>query len=127
MRVEIDIYSGRPNPSWDLTTQEAGEFHARLLALPRSLAAAMPDGLGYRGLRVAAAAGTDDATPGQPGNIAVVELGAGMIRLQRADGAVEYYADTTHSLECWLLAKAQGRTDETARQAALANLAPHCP
>jgi hypothetical protein len=53
MRIELDIFSGRPNPHWDLTAQEAAEF-TRLLAdlEARDDVLAPPDGLGYRGFRV---------------------------------------------------------------------------
>ena len=32
MRVELDVYSGRPNPRWELTDQQAAELLTRLEA-----------------------------------------------------------------------------------------------
>jgi hypothetical protein len=47
--VELDAFSGRPNPSWTLTSAEAEEVLRRLQGLP-SADATVPDmGLGYRG------------------------------------------------------------------------------
>jgi hypothetical protein len=50
MLVELDIFSGRPNPEWQLDEAAAGEVRRRLAALsPSPARAASPPGLGYRG------------------------------------------------------------------------------
>jgi hypothetical protein len=47
--VELDAFSGRPNPTWTLSSAEAEEALRRLRGLP-SADAPVPDmGLGYRG------------------------------------------------------------------------------
>ena len=58
VHVEVDIYSGRENPAWDLTEVDAAHFLTHLAALPPSpqLAASI-EGLGYRGLHVTMVAG----------------------------------------------------------------------
>ena len=49
LTVELDAFSGRPNPTWTLTAAEAGEVLERLRGLPAA-SASIPDlGLGYRG------------------------------------------------------------------------------
>ncbi|MES2422191.1 MAG: hypothetical protein V4595_12995 [Pseudomonadota bacterium] len=50
MRVELDIFSGRPNPVWELDAQAAAPLAARLAGLSEhaSRAVDLPD-LGYRG------------------------------------------------------------------------------
>jgi len=58
LQVELDIFSGRPNPVWELTAPQATEFMARFQMLqsiekPPSGA----NGLGYRGFVVRPAAG----------------------------------------------------------------------
>src|SRR2546423_997363 len=55
VHVEVDIYSGRENPGWDLGEAEAADFQTRLAALSPDMAGvpSLPDGLGYRGLHVA--------------------------------------------------------------------------
>jgi hypothetical protein len=53
VRIEIDLFSGRPNPAWDATTGEATRVRAAVDALcPRIGPAPEPPGLGYRGFRV---------------------------------------------------------------------------
>jgi hypothetical protein len=50
MLVELDIFSGRPNPRWQLDERTAGELRDRLGRLQRSTAPPPePPGLGYRG------------------------------------------------------------------------------
>lgn len=56
-RIEVDLYSGRPNPVWDLSHSDAQQLAHRLQglpALPQGLGspAKVSSGLGYRGLRV---------------------------------------------------------------------------
>jgi hypothetical protein len=51
--VELDIFSGRPNPRWSLSPQECTTLQERLAGLPPTTKAATePPGLGYRGLIV---------------------------------------------------------------------------
>lgn len=118
MRIEIDIFSGRPNPAWELDAQEADELLARLRALPPSEAAELPEGLGYRGLKLDAAAAHASGLPGK--TLRLLEVAGGVVRLQEAGGALSHHADGGQALECWLLATAQGRIDEALRQMALA-------
>lgn len=66
--VELDIFSGRPNPSWTLAPPERDRLlrelrlRTREVAAPRSL-----PGLGYRGfvLRIAAGGTTEVITVGE--------------------------------------------------------------
>ena len=59
MLVELDIFSGRPNPVWRLDDRAAGEVRRRLAALsPSPARAADPPGLGYRGFTCTDAADT---------------------------------------------------------------------
>lgn len=50
--VELDAFSGLPNPTWTLSAAEAGELAARLRDLPRADATLPAPVLGYRGFRV---------------------------------------------------------------------------
>jgi hypothetical protein len=51
MQVELDIFSGRPNPVWELSAQESREFIHRFQALPQQENnVLMAEGLGYRGM-----------------------------------------------------------------------------
>jgi hypothetical protein len=60
--VELDIFSGRPNPRWTLSPQEEQEFLTRLLdkSVPMTSVSAVEGNLGYRGFIVRA----DGATAG---------------------------------------------------------------
>lgn len=51
MQVELDIFSGRKNPIWSLTTDQTAEVRQRLETLPDSpdTSPAIFSGLGYRG------------------------------------------------------------------------------
>lgn len=66
MRVELDIYSGRPNPAWTLTAEQEGDFRgllARLRAAGFAPAGVPTPDLGYRGLLVTGLAAADGRRP----------------------------------------------------------------
>lgn len=52
--IQLDVFSGRPNPSWELSPSESGELFNQLSLLPEADAAKAPyyDRLGYRGFIV---------------------------------------------------------------------------
>src|SRR5262245_49044670 len=50
--VELDVFSGRPNPVWTLSNADTAELERRLSALTKTSATTLFDGLGYRGLIV---------------------------------------------------------------------------
>jgi hypothetical protein len=51
MRIEADLFSGRPNPVWTATEEEARQVGEILRRLGAAAPAAAPfDGLGYRGM-----------------------------------------------------------------------------
>ena len=51
MMVELDIFSGRPNPRWKLTSHQVKEFNNQIEKLPESkLTSKREEGLGYRGM-----------------------------------------------------------------------------
>ena len=55
MEIELDAFSGRPNPRWELTGAQAAEFLARLRALrPTQGRDFVVEDLGYRGFIVRA-------------------------------------------------------------------------
>jgi len=58
MLVELDVFSGRPNPRWELDEQrfqELRQLESRLI--PARQAAPEPPGLGYRGFVYSDASG----------------------------------------------------------------------
>jgi len=50
-RVELDVFSGRPNPTWPLTAEESQDLLARIGQLSPG-GGPVPAGLGYRGFIV---------------------------------------------------------------------------
>lgn len=105
MQVELDIYSGRPNPFWELDTGQSAELSRRLAALPpaEAGAAAPSDALGHRGLRVEPHGGP---TVGDR-----LEIGTGAVQVTRPDGSTWLRADPGRSLERWLIGTGRGRID----------------
>ena len=63
MHVELDVFSGRPNPAWDLDADGEADFLARLQLLkPNRSEPSSYDGLGYRGFRVEGVTGYNRLT-----------------------------------------------------------------
>ena len=94
-QVELDIFSGRPNPTWTLSDADDADLRARLAALPSASAATLHSDLGYRGLIVRLA---DPAGP------QVVRIQRGHVQADGAEPPAEgNRADSGRSLERWLL------------------------
>jgi hypothetical protein len=105
LKIELDAFSGRPNPVWELGEQQTAEFLTRL----RSLAAkqgsySLNEGLGYRGFIVAAQNGRLDGYDG-------VRVYGGTVLARRGD-RTEMLSDPGRALERWLLESARGHVDE---------------
>jgi len=97
MTVELDVYSGRPNPTWTLSADEAEQIARLLQDLPRAQSAAA-EGLGYRGF-VLVTSGRDDSLPRS------IRVNGGIVTV-RQEGRVEHFADA-RGLEERLLEQAR--------------------
>ncbi|HXH69778.1 MAG TPA: hypothetical protein VNI60_05455 [Pyrinomonadaceae bacterium] len=51
-KVMLNMFSGRPNPTWALSTKNAKQLVTKINELPKSDSASSPDGLGYAGFQV---------------------------------------------------------------------------
>ena len=107
MLVELDVFSGRPNPRWELDEQSSQQ----LVQLERRLtstreAAPEPPGLGYRGFVYSAASGQ-------------VRAYRGYLRTPR-----EVLADPTFSVEKFLLDRLPAEYAEL-RASIGAEITPH--
>jgi hypothetical protein len=97
--VTLDVYSGRPNPSWTLSDAVTGELLAKLQALaPIEREVAEFDGLGYRAVR---------AELRQDGAKIVVSAARGVVTCERG-GRQLHYADTGRQFELWLVNTGSG-------------------
>lgn len=91
--VEIDIFSGMPNPTWTLTDAESRRFAERLAALPPAAPRELSANLGYRGLIV---------TIHRPRGQAKVRVQQGVAEIMQ-DARIDYHEDRNRTLERWLI------------------------
>ncbi|GIM30388.1 hypothetical protein CPJCM30710_30540 [Clostridium polyendosporum] len=91
--VELDIFSGNPNPSWILSDTEGVLFLKRLAKLRKTSAKELSTNLGYLGFIVRVTNGTEKS---------LVRIQNGMVLLSQDDTNV-YYSDENRELERWLL------------------------
>lgn len=107
-QVEIDIYSGRPNPVLTLTANELADVKNRLAAAApvpaadANAASIRPSRLGYRGLIIRGKSGDGKTTT------ADIELFAGRI-LRRAPSARAVLDDRSVGLERMLVGLANAK------------------
>ena len=93
VEVELDIFSGMPNPTWNLTDAQAETFVQRLQSMPKAPAVTLSGRLGYRGFVVQVI---------RDGETQVVHVQNGFV--QTSAGATDAYArDAGRELERWLL------------------------
>lgn len=106
MQVEVDMFSGRPNPHWELTVPEAREFARRFQSLSTHPAAgAVNEGLGYRGLIVR------ERTPEAAGDDREIVISNGLV-VDRHNGNSKQFTDRNRALEKWLIQTGAGRLDD---------------
>ena len=98
IEVELDIFSGRPNPSWRLSAENATLFEQKLAALPAAETGRIANPLGYRGFIVK----SGDMT---------VKVQNGTVQVVRAESAT-YHQDPGRALERWLLSTGKPFVDE---------------
>jgi len=100
MTVELDVYSGRPNPAWKLTPAESAALAEILKDLPASQTAGAEGGLGYRGFVLS----NPEREAGLPVRIRVCN---GLVVFDE-EGSPRSYRDT-HGVESTLLRQASQR------------------
>lgn len=93
VEVELDIFSGNPNPTWILAPEEGVLFLQRLTALPEAPAKDLSTHLGYRGFVVQVVQGTEQR---------LVHIQNGTVQILVNDTKVNY-SDRNRDLERWLL------------------------
>ncbi|MBK9083584.1 MAG: hypothetical protein IPL88_16635 [Rhizobiales bacterium] len=104
--VTMNIYSGRPDPTWTLEGGRLAELLRRLDALPEAAAAPPPAGaLGYRGLTVSFSDGRE------------IEIGGGRVAIGAAS-----LEDRGRDLERWIVGTGRESVDARALDAALGQI-----
>lgn len=91
--VELDIFSGGPNPKWHLSEADTTALLRELDELPDASPAAVATNLGYRGFVVRVRHDGDETR-------LVVQRGT--VRAEW-DDSTTYYRDIDRALEWWLL------------------------
>jgi hypothetical protein len=91
--VELDIFSGVPNPAWSLTVAESENFVKQLSALAQTPARELAGNLGYRGFIVQYSQGAD---------MQLVRVQNGITHISRGTTNL-YVRDQDRRLERWLL------------------------
>jgi hypothetical protein len=91
VRVELMVFSGRPNPDFELTPDQAEELARRVAALPRGGVRPSPPGLGYQGFHI-----TSDRAGEWPAQVTVF---GGVCTLEDGGDSRE----DTGDVEGWLL------------------------
>jgi hypothetical protein len=93
VEVELDIFSGMPNPTWVLTGAEAASFLQKLAELPPASPTKLSGNLGYRGLIVQVTQGADTQ---------LIHIQNGTVHI--AKGAIDFYTrDDNRKMERWLV------------------------
>jgi hypothetical protein len=100
--VELDVFSGMPNPTWVLTEADSEGLARRLARLPRVAVCELSGRLGYRGLVVTVVDG--------PGTRRLrVHAGCVQIAERRA---ISHARDEGRELERWLISTGRPRLPE---------------
>ena len=101
-QVELDVFSGRPNPGWTLSAADAETFQNMAAALSPASEQAYPAQLGYRAVIVS----LSSAAAGQ-----VVWRVWDHVAQRTSGATIAYYADPDQSLQHWLLQSGQPHLD----------------
>jgi hypothetical protein len=100
IRIELDVFSGRPNPTWNLNDEQSREFLIRFGALKKYRTnRKLYEGLGYRGFTVTGFQDYDRVT-----------IWDGLVQTNRATER-EKLIDEAGRLERFLLETSKGQID----------------
>jgi len=103
--VELDIFSGAPDPTWVLSVAEASDLTSRIARLdPTAAVGQRPDNLGYRGF-IVQSANASSASP------QTIRAHKGILEVVDSTGTA-YYRDPQRQIELWLLATAKPALDD---------------
>lgn len=92
--LEVDVFSGRPNPRERLAVETANDVYRQVQELAPTVAAPIPDQLGYRGMLILQDKGY------------MLRVYQGTVFLTE-EGKTNYFLDTRRTLERRLLQEAK--------------------
>lgn len=99
-KVELDIFSGVPNPTWMFTLPEASDLTSRISRLdPTEAMGQRPENLGYRGFIV-------QTTTTSSATVQTIRAYHGIVEVEDSTRTA-YYLDPQRQIELWLLATAK--------------------
>jgi hypothetical protein len=112
--VVLDIFSGRPNPKWQMPPADTEALVEMIAGLPAIEPVSVPEPLGYRGLSVWWTSAEGD----------------GRVHLKAFQGVVieysgdetRYYSDPARRVEHWLLDRGRPHLEEATYQGVLQDL-----
>lgn len=102
--ITLQIYSGKENPSWSLTEQQADELLLLVENLPKSESLDLRGGLGYTGFHVEIKGENDAKTNRQ------IIAYKGQV-LYQSDTSKEYFTDRERRVEMFLLKTGESSVD----------------
>lgn len=107
--VKIDVFSGRQNPTWNLSPEECQHFISLFHTLSEfEHEHREVEGLGYRGIRVF-------ELPIEVGDYDEVNVSGGVV-FTRKGIELHYFVDNGREIEIWLLQTGQGIIDDSLYQ-----------
>ena len=104
-KVTLQVYSGRENPSWNLSEKQISDFLALVGDLPKSEAFTLPDNLGYRGFQV-------ELTENAVEETQEIVVYKGRVLYKSASAEDKYLTDPKRRLETFLLNSADSLDEE---------------
>lgn len=98
--VELDVFSGRPNPEWTLSATDGARFTDLWRSAPIVDPRSVPNNLGYRGFIVT-----------MP-DLGTARVQDGFVQVTGKDG-VSYRSDQDRAIERWLLRSGSSQLEDS--------------
>jgi len=112
MIVTLDVFSGRPNPSWTLSEKEARTLTERFAGRALQAATAVEGVLGYRGFIVQVPGDDVAKKAALPDTFRFGGLVAGEFTAPEGLAASALHAEEAHDAASWLLSTARGDVED---------------
>jgi hypothetical protein len=101
--VELNIFSGRPDPGWEIPLEQAMELYKEAISFPATDAKKLFEGLGYRGFRVFIDQNDEQRI--------ICTVFSDLVKIV-SGSTTQYKRDKERKMEKWLLLSAKTNIDE---------------